>query len=72
LSGFIFPVENMPLFFRILTFALPQRHFMEICRSLFLRGSSFSDLFTPILALCLFCILAVSVAAKKFKTDLEP
>ncbi|MDR3049807.1 MAG: ABC transporter permease [Elusimicrobiota bacterium] len=71
LSGFIFPIENMPLFFRILTFILPQRWFMEICRGVFLRGAGFTDLFLPLFMLCLFCFLMIIAACKKFKTDIE-
>ncbi|MDR1695715.1 MAG: ABC transporter permease [Endomicrobium sp.] len=72
LSGFIFPIENMPLFFRILTGILPQRWFMEICRGTYLRSSGFTDLIFAFSALCVFCVLIIIAASKKFKTDLEP
>ena len=72
LSGFVFPIENMPLFFRILTTVLPQRWLMEICRGTFLRNAGFSDLTVPFLALSGFCIFIIILAAKQFKTDLEP
>ncbi|MCL1901762.1 MAG: ABC transporter permease, partial [Firmicutes bacterium] len=72
LSGFIFPIENMPLFFRILTAVLPQRWFMEICRGTFLRSAGFADLTIPFFALSGFCVFIVILASKKFKTDIEP
>jgi len=72
LSGFIFPVENMPLFFKIVTFVLPQRWFMEVCRGTFLRGAEFVDLLLPLAMLCLFCAFVITLAGKKFKTDVEP
>jgi ABC-2 type transport system permease protein len=72
LSGFIFPIENMPLFFRTATFVLPQRWFMEICRGVFLRGAGFADLLLPIGMICLFCVFIIFAAVKKFKTDAEP
>ncbi|MCL2485221.1 MAG: ABC transporter permease [Endomicrobia bacterium] len=72
LSGFIFPIENMPLFFRGLTAILPQRWFMEICRGTFLRSAGFTDLMIPFLALSAFCVFIIVIASKQFKTDLEP
>ena len=72
LSGFIFPIENMPLFFRVLTCILPQRWFMEICRGAFLRGAGFGDLFVPLGALIVLTCVIILAAVKKFKTDVEP
>jgi ABC-2 type transport system permease protein len=71
LSGFIFPVENMPLFFRVLTFILPQRWFMEISRAMFLKGSHLIDLGMPIFMLCILCFLTILLASTKLKTDIE-
>ncbi|MDD4973813.1 MAG: ABC transporter permease [Bacteriovorax sp.] len=72
LSGFIFPIESMPLFFRVLTAVLPVRWFMEISRDVFLEGSGVYELRHAFLALALICALMVTIAAKKFKRDLEP
>jgi ABC-2 type transport system permease protein len=72
LSGFIFPIESMPLFFRVLTAILPVRWFMEISRDVFLVGSGFYELRYPFLALTLICIFMITVASKKFKKDVEP
>ena len=72
LSGFIFSIENMPLFFRYFTCILPQRWFMEICRGVFLRGAGFSDLAVPFAMICFFCVIMIVLASKKFKTDVEP
>jgi ABC-2 type transport system permease protein len=72
LSGFIFPIENMPLFFRVLTCILPQRWFMEICRGAFLRGAGFGDLILPLGALIFLTVVIILAAVKKFKTDVEP
>jgi len=72
LSGFIFPVESMPLFFRGLTLLLPVRWFIQICRALFLKGSSLEDLLPPFFALTAIAAVLVFVAIKNFKTDVEP
>lgn len=72
LSGFIFPVESMPLFFRWLTSLLPPRWFMTIIRALFLKGSGFFELIMPFSALILLSLVPIMAASKKFKKDLEP
>jgi ABC-2 type transport system permease protein len=71
LSGFIFPIENMPLIFRAATYILPQRWFMIICRASFLKEAGFSDLILPLFMICAFCLLMIFAASKKFKKDLE-
>lgn len=72
LSGFIFPIESMPTFFRYFTMIFPARWFMSIVRYLYLRGSSFIDLFWSFFALALIAFIMLALAVKKFKRDLEP
>jgi ABC-2 type transport system permease protein len=72
LSGFIFPIESMPIFFRALTSILPARWFMAISRDVFLKGSSVTDLKTPFIALTVICVLMVTVATRRFKRNVEP
>jgi len=69
-SGFIFPIENMPAFFRWLTVIFPQRWFLQISRSLFLSGGG--ALFIPFVCLSLFAVIMIFAAVKNFKTDVEP
>jgi len=38
LSGFIFPIENMPAFIQPITYLIPLRYFLVILRSIFLKG----------------------------------
>ena len=72
LSGFIFPVASMPLFFRILTVIFPARWFIAIARGTFLKGSSLLQLGGPFLALTLLCSGMMLAATRRFKRDLEP
>ena len=72
LSGFIFPVESMPLFFRVLTSLLPPRWFIDCCRGIFLKGAGLRALAVPLGALALIATGLVALATKKFKRDLEP
>lgn len=72
LSGFIFPIESMPVVFQYLTFLLAPRWLMIISRSEFLKGSTFLDLALPLGMLALIMTLLLTIALKKFKKDLEP
>jgi ABC-2 type transport system permease protein len=72
LSGFVFPVESMPLGFRILTSILPPRWFMTVSRGLFLKGAGIAELAVPLAVLSVMCFLFIFFAVKRFKTDLEP
>lgn len=71
-SGFIFPIENMPLFFRGFTALFPQRWFLSISRSSFLSEAGFAALAVPFAAIILFAGFMVIASIKKFKTDVEP
>jgi ABC-2 type transport system permease protein len=71
-SGFIFPVENMPLFFRIFTGLFPQRWFLSLSRSMFLSEAGFAALAGPMAGIIIFACVMVFAAVKKFKTDVEP
>jgi len=72
LSGFIFPVESMPVFFRYLTMLLPPRWFMAAARGIALKGADLGELAGPFLALTLLSSGMLALALIKFKTDLEP
>ena len=72
LSGFIFPIENMPAFFQCLTALFPARWFVLVIRGCFLRGSDLSQLAVPILIMLFMAALFVTVAVRRFKKDVEP
>jgi len=72
LSGFIFPIENMPAFFQAFTCVLPARWYTTIIRGVFLQGATFAELAIPFAALILMNLVLIRLAVKKFKTDLEP
>jgi len=70
LSGFIYPIENMPLALQILTFIVPARYFVEILKGLFLQGVSLSVLWPQFLALVIYALLILSLAVRKFSKRL--
>lgn len=71
LSGFVFPIASMPLFFQYFTMIFPARWFMQIARDEFLKGSSAIDLLIPLAALALTCFWMIRMATRRFKRNLE-
>ncbi|MBN1569080.1 MAG: ABC transporter permease [Acidobacteria bacterium] len=63
LSGFAFPISNMPVAVQYLTYLNPIRYFMEIVRGIFLKGAGISVLWPQMLILAVYgaAILALSV-----------
>jgi ABC-2 type transport system permease protein len=51
LSGFIFPIENMPAWIQPITYLLPLRYFLVILRGLFLKGVGLETFWPQALAL---------------------
>lgn len=70
LSGFIYPIENMPLALQILTFIVPARYFVEILKGLFLQGVDLSVLWPQFLALVIYALLILNLAVRKFSKRL--
>lgn len=56
LSGFMFPIQNMPSEIQALTYFIPFRYFLEIVRGLFLRGVGLHVLWPQALCLVLWAI----------------
>ncbi len=71
LSGFIFPIENMPKFFQYLTYLIPIRYALEIVRGIFLKGDSFGDLIPQTLALLVIGALVLSLSVNRFRRSLR-
>jgi ABC-2 type transport system permease protein len=62
MSGFIFPLSNIPAGIRWVAYAVPARHFIEITRDAFLRGSSWAGVWQAIASLALLGSIFLFVA----------
>jgi ABC-2 type transport system permease protein len=71
LSGFTFPLRNMPQSIQYLTLLNPVRYFIEIVRGLFLKGSGVSVLWPQMLALAIFGVVILSLSAMRFRKRLD-
>ncbi|TKJ34038.1 ABC transporter [bacterium (candidate division B38) B3_B38] len=70
LSGFIFPIENMPPAVRYLTYAIPFRYFLTIVRGIFLKGVGMGVLWDESLILFLFGLSLLMVSILTFRKHL--
>ena len=62
LSGYIAPVENMPPFLRILSYADPLRHFIVIVKGLFLKSYDFGLVWPNLVPLLLIAGVTMTLA----------
>ncbi len=67
LSGFMYPIRSMPVFFQRLTLLNPLRHFMEIVRAIFLKGAGMVDLWPQLAALAIFAVALLSLSVWRFR-----
>jgi len=71
LSGFSFPIRNMPTVVQWLTFINPVRYFMEIVRGVFLQGAGVSTLWPQLLALAVFGVVILGLSVRRFHKQLD-
>jgi len=71
LSGFVFPIANMPEFVQWLTYLNPMRYFLVIIRGLFLKGVGLDVLWPQYLALSLLGIVVFFGAVGFFRKRLD-
>ena len=70
LSGFMFPIQNMPPVIQWLTYAIPFRYFLEIVRGIFLRGVGLEVLWPQAAALTGISLLLIGLGVLSFRKHL--
>ena len=70
LSGFAFPIDNMPGVIRAITVLNPVRYMMTILREIFLKGNGLAVLWPNFLALFLLGTALLTAATMRFKKTL--
>jgi ABC-2 type transport system permease protein len=65
LSGFVFPIENMPDLIQPITYLLPLRYFVIILRGIFLKGVGLETLWPQALALFAWGVVILSLAVMR-------
>lgn len=71
LSGFISPVEDMPVFLQYFTYINPIRFFMVLTRGIFLKGMGLGDIFMNLIPLIIIAFFTLSLASWTFKRKLD-
>ena len=66
LSGFIYPIENMPRVLQIVTYVVPARYFVSALKGIFLQGVGFRYLWPDVAALIVYAFIVLNLARKKF------
>ncbi|SEG24044.1 ABC-2 type transport system permease protein [Bryocella elongata] len=66
LSGYIFLIDTMPLFFQGVSRIIPATYYIQIVRGVILRGAGFAELWPNLLILTLMGIASIAFAARLF------
>ena len=71
LSGFVFPIENMPPVIQHVAAFIPLKYYLIIIRGLFLKGTGLQELWPPMLVLLIWGLGILSLAVLKFHKRLD-
>jgi ABC-2 type transport system permease protein len=70
LSGFMFPIENMPAPLRLLSNIVPSKWYYSIINAVMIKGASFGVVWKETLVLTGFMVFLLFLSIKKFKIRL--
>ena len=71
LSGFMFPIENMPWFLQLVSYGIPARYMITCLRGILLQGRGAADLWPAMLGLGLFATVIITLTTVKFRRRLD-
>ncbi len=71
MSGFMFPIENMPAVMRLVSYLNPMRFMLTVTRGVFIKGSGLRELYPQALALLLFGAVIFSTAVWRFQKKIR-
>jgi ABC-2 type transport system permease protein len=71
LSGFIFPIENMPKVYDYVSMILPPRYFIVIIKNIMIKGTGLIYIWKETLILIVMTLIFIGLSVKKFKIRLE-
>jgi len=71
LSGFAFPIRNMPTVIQWITYLNPMRYFLEIVRAVFLKGIGLSLLWPQFVALAVLGVSILGINSLRFHKRLD-
>lgn len=71
LSGFSFPIENMPEVIQWVTYIIPLKYFIIIIRGVVTKGLGFNDLWQEVLILFMMGVMILAISSLRFRKRLE-
>ncbi len=71
LSGFMFPVENMPWFLQALSHLVPARYMISCLRGILLQGRGLAELWPSVLGLAVLATALITLTTIKFRRRLD-
>jgi ABC-2 type transport system permease protein len=71
LSGFFFPIQAMPKFLQVVSYAIPLRYYLVVIRALMIKGVGFAAIQSEIISLTIFGVVIMGAAAMRFRKRLD-
>jgi ABC-2 type transport system permease protein len=71
LSGFIFPIENMPAPIQAITHIVTARYFVTILRGIYLKDAGLGVMAGQAALLVVFAVLVLALSIRKFRKKIE-
>jgi ABC-2 type transport system permease protein len=71
LSGFIFPIENMPEVYNYVSMLMPPRYFIVIIKNIMIKGTGIMYIWKETLILIAMTLVFIGISVRKFKIRLE-
>jgi ABC-2 type transport system permease protein len=71
LSGFIYPLQALPIVLQWISYAIPLRYFLVIIRALMIKGVGLEAILPDVIALTIFGVVIMGAAALRFRKRLD-
>jgi len=71
LSGFIFPIESMPLPLQGVSYVIPTTHFLIILRAILLKGVGAGAVWPHTVVLIVFALIVIAISVRRFETRMK-
>ena len=71
LSGLLFPIENLPLFFQMVSNIVPARWYIDAVRKMMIQGLPLAEVWQHSIILLSMTVALISISLKKFNDKLE-
>jgi ABC-2 type transport system permease protein len=71
LSGFIFPIDSMPVVLQVISNVIPVKFFLVIVRSIILKGVGFEAIWEQFIYLVLFAAATIGISTMRLQKELN-